>query len=146
MKYIMLILMSLTLFSCDQGVDSTRGFSLPKGNVDTGKMVFIKYQCLACHSLKGVEDTSIEKHQDIAVALGGDKTQIVTYAELLTSVINPSHKFSYPSMGKTVAGLSKMKVFNDVMTVTELIDLVTFLQPNYTLAPYKRSKYPYYPQ
>jgi hypothetical protein len=149
-KYIMLtllIVMSLTLFSCDRGVDSTRGFSLPKGNIETGKIVFLKYQCLVCHSLKGIEDNNIEKHQNISIALGGDKTQVVTYADLLTSIINPSHKSSYPysTMKTTVEGISKMKIFNDVMTVTELIDLVTFLQPNYSLAPYKPRKYIYYP-
>ena len=42
-------------------------------------------------------------------------------------------------------GKSKMKIFNDEMTVTELIDLVTFLQPNYTLVPYQHTKYQYYP-
>ena len=64
-------------------------------------MAFFKYQCLACHSLKGVEDNSIEKHLNISIALGGDKTQVVTYAELLTSVINPSYKFSYPYSAMT---------------------------------------------
>jgi hypothetical protein len=38
-----------------------------------------------------------------------------------------------------------MKVFNDVMTVTELIDLVSFLQPNYSLKPYQQNRYQYYP-
>jgi predicted cupin superfamily sugar epimerase len=30
----------------------------------------------------------------MSIALGGEKTKIVTYAELVTSIINPSHKFS----------------------------------------------------
>ncbi|MBA6352116.1 c-type cytochrome [Colwellia sp. BRX9-1] len=150
MKYILftlLIVLSLTLFSCDKGVDSPRGFSLPKGNIETGKTVFLKYQCLACHTLKGVEDSSIVKQQDISVSLGGEKTKIITYAELVTSIINPSHKFSNPHSPKvrTPEGKSKMKVFNDVMTVTELIDLVSFLQPNYTLKPYQQTRYQYYP-
>jgi hypothetical protein len=139
--------MSLTLFSCDKGVDSPRGFSLPKGNIETGKAVFLKYECLACHTLKGVVDNRIVKQKDIAITLGGAKTQIVTYAELVTSIINPSHKFSNQHLPKvkTSAGKSKMKVFNDVMTVTELVDLVSFLQTNYTLTPYKKTKYQYYP-
>ena len=151
MKYIMfilLIIMPLTLISCDKGVDSPRGFSLPHGNSGKGKLVFLKYKCLACHTLDGVEDTNIEKHQNIVIALGGDRTQVVTYAELVASIINPSHKFSnpYSQMARTADGQSKMKVFNDVMTVTELIDLVTFLQPNYKLVDYQPTKYQYYPQ
>ncbi|TWX51634.1 c-type cytochrome [Colwellia hornerae] len=150
MKYFLLslfIVMSLTLFSCDEGVDSPRGFSLPKGSIEAGKIVFLKYKCLACHTLKGIEDTSIAKQQTIFIALGGKKTKIVTYAELVTSIINPSHKFSNLELPefRTPQGESKMKVFNDEMTVTELIDLVSFLQANYSLKPYQQTRYQYYP-
>jgi sulfur-oxidizing protein SoxX len=34
-----------------------------------------------------------------------------------------------------------MLMFNDVMTVTELINLVTFLQPNYTVPDFKYTQY-----
>ena len=136
MKYFLLsllVVMSLTLFSCDNGIDSPRGFSLPTGNIEAGKIAFLKYQCLACHTLDGVNDDK--------------KTKIVTYAELVTSIINPSHKFSnlHSPQFRTPQGESKMKVFNDVMTVTELIDLVSFLQPNYSLKPYQQTRYQYYP-
>ncbi|TMM43270.1 cytochrome C [Colwellia ponticola] len=148
MKYSLLILISLMLVSCNEGVDSPRGFNLPHGDIDTGKIVFIKYQCLACHTLQGTEDISVEKNQDILVPLGGDKSQIITYAQLVTSIINPSHKFSkpYSAMSQTAEGESKMKIFNEVMTITELINLVSFLQSNYTLVPYQPTKYQYYPQ
>ncbi|MBA6390927.1 c-type cytochrome [Colwellia sp. BRX10-3] len=151
MKYTLVALfitVSLTLFSCNKGVDSPRGFSLPKGSVAAGEKVFLKFQCLACHRINNVEDASIEKNESLSIFLGGNKTEIVTYAELVTSVINPSHKFSNPALtqAKTADGQSKMKIFNDEMTVTELIDLVTFLQPNYTLVPYRHTKYQYYPQ
>ncbi|MFT7007447.1 MAG: mono/diheme cytochrome c family protein [Colwellia sp.] len=151
MKYTLitlLIIMLSTLASCGKGVDSPQGFSLPMGNVTTGKAVFLKYQCLACHRLNNIEDSSIEKNKSLSILIGGNKTKIVTYAELVTSIINPSHKFSNPYLteAKTADGKSKMKIFNDEMTVTELIDLVTFLQPNYTLVPYQHTKYQYYPQ
>jgi mono/diheme cytochrome c family protein len=150
MKQSKLTLCAITLLAltgCDKGVDSPRGFSLPQGDVEAGKAVFLKYQCLACHTLQGVEDPTIEKHSEIKVSLGGDKTQIVTYAELVTSIINPSHKFASPfsPMAKGADGKSRMTVFNDQMTVTELTNLVTFLQPNFTLAPYQRTNYPRYP-
>ncbi|MGB1263594.1 MAG: cytochrome C [Cognaticolwellia sp.] len=146
MKYFILLIL-LTLFSCNKGVESPRGFSLPKGNADSGKLVFLKYKCLACHTLQGIDDTRIKKHPDISVPLGGEKTQVVTYAQLVTSIINPSHKLAnpYSPMSKNPDGTSKMKIFNDEMTVTELINLVSFLQPNYTLAPYQPTNYQYYP-
>lgn len=56
MKYTLIILCLITFAGCDKGVDSPRGFSLPEGNAEKGKAVFIKYECLACHTLAGVED------------------------------------------------------------------------------------------
>ena len=32
-----------------------------------------------------------------------------------------------------------MRVYNDVMTIIQLIDVVTFLQSYYTLGPYERT-------
>ena len=63
-----------------------------------------------------------------------------TYAQLVTSVINPSHKLAprSKSIDEKISnddGSSKMRVFNDVMTVQELIDLVAFLQPKYQENP-----------
>jgi hypothetical protein len=37
-----------------------------------------------------------------------------------------------------------MTVYNDVMTVTQLINLVTFLQEHYELRPYQPTTYPEY--
>ena len=42
------------------------------------------------------------------------------------------------------SGQSKMISYNDVMTVSQLIDLVAFVQSSYTLTPYKNSTYPVY--
>ena len=41
-------------------------------------------------------------------------------------------------------GASKMISYNDVMTVTQLIDMVAFVQSNYELSPYSRTNYPVY--
>jgi L-cysteine S-thiosulfotransferase len=149
MKFLLLILTTMTimLIGCDKGADSPRGFSLPEGDVQLGKAVFMKYQCLACHTLEGVEQEGIDKNTEISVALGGETRQVVTYADLVTSVINPSHKFAsrYLVTDVSTEGESKMTVFNDVMTVTELINLVAYLQPQYTLVPYQPTRYAYYP-
>jgi hypothetical protein len=37
-----------------------------------------------------------------------------------------------------------MRNYNDVMTVQELVDLVTFLQAEYELEPYPNMKYRHY--
>jgi hypothetical protein len=144
---IFIAIASITLLSCSKGSDSPKGFSLPKGDSQAGQVVFMKYQCLSCHTLEGFEQEGIYKHAEISVALGGKKYRTMTYAELVTSVINPSHKLAsrYLIADVSVEDTSKMTVFNDVMKVTELINLVAFLQPNYELVPYQPTRYAYYP-
>lgn len=144
---LMLIPLSLMLTACSEGPDSPKGFSLPEGNADTGKAIFIAYKCLACHTMQGLEDNTIAPQLEKKVLLGGDVRTIKTYAELVTSVINPSHKIAvgYQREGFIDAtGKSHMRNYNDLMTVTELIDLVAFLQPQYNLKPFSRTNYPHY--
>ncbi len=150
MKYLTLIIFAgviVGLLGCDSGPKSPKGFSLPEGNIKEGKRVFIMYQCLACHQLDGVEpQKDIIDIPEISVQLGGKSVKVKTYADLLTSVINPSHKFArgYKLDDIQEGGVSKMTNYNSVMTVSELINLVTFLQSNYELVPYKRTNYQHY--
>lgn len=149
MKFLllMLVIVPTILIGCSEGVDSPRGFSLPKGDAQIGKTVFMNYQCLSCHTLEGLEQDNIHKDKEISVALGGKTRRIVTYAELVTSIINPSHKLAsrYLVAEVSTEGTSKMTIYNDVMTVTELVNLVAFLQPKYELVPYQPTRYGYYP-
>lgn len=140
-------LILLILSSCIDGVNSSRGFTLPPGNVEKGKIVFMDRQCLACHTLAKFDDPSIGKELTEPVALGGNITRIKTYADVVTSVINPSHRIAkkYQSNDYQSDGVSKMQNYNDTITVTELIDLVTFLQPHYTLVKFHHTEYGIYP-
>lgn len=143
--FLLLFVLSVGLFACDSGPDAPRGFSLPKGDVAKGEAVFKKYQCLGCHTLKGVEDPSIQREFEQPVQLGGDTTLVKTYAQLVTSIINPSHKI-VPRAIKLESvvkedGTSKMRIYNDVMTVSELIDIVAFLQPKYEVKPQQYTHY-----
>ncbi|WDE14501.1 cytochrome C [Thalassomonas haliotis] len=147
MSVVLISLFSLGLLaSCDLGPDAPRGFSLPEGDIDAGKAVFLKYRCLSCHQLKGISQPGITDNPGLNVKLGGKSPQVKTYAQLVTAVINPSHKLAkgYPLATIQVEGKSKMTVFNEVMTVQELIDLVWFLQPHYELIPYQHTSYRHY--
>ena len=67
------------------------------------------------------------------VELGGPVTRVKTYGELITAIINPSHRLA-PGYAKEVVsddGESKMLIYNTHMTVQELIDIVMYLQPKY---------------
>ena len=71
--------------------------------------------------------------QLMTIAIGGMRTRIATYGELVTSVINPSHRVARRYRDET--GDSPMRNYNEAMTVAELIDLVAFLQTQYTEFP-----------
>jgi len=141
------LLLSIVLIwnfqACNPSPDSQIGFSLPQGDAVEGEKVFMKYQCLACHNLEGFAYDMVNKEFEPPVVLGATSTRIKTYAELVTSVINPSHKLAnnYQLTLIQQDGVSKMLVFNDVMTVTELVNLVTFLQPKYKVPNYEYTYY-----
>jgi mono/diheme cytochrome c family protein len=153
MKYFSILIMCIFalvtagLISCDLGPESPKGFSLPEGSSEEGKLVFLKYQCLACHRINGLKPVSDPyNNPDISVVLGGKSIKVKTYADLLTSIINPSHKLSkgYRRSNVQVDEVSKMTIYNDAMTVTELVNLVTYLESNYELVPYQRTYYHFY--
>jgi sulfur-oxidizing protein SoxX len=146
--FLLLVLLTLGLFACKSGPESPKGFSLPEGDIAKGEATFMKYQCLACHTLEGVEDESMIKVFEQPVRLGGRSSIVKTYAQLVTSIINPSHKLAPRSINfesvVTEDGFSKMQVFNDVMTVTELVNIVAFLQPKYNVKPMQYTLYHHY--
>lgn len=146
MKLILLATCMATLFisGCDSGPKSSAGFTLPEGDVAQGKERFIKFGCNACHTTKTVEHLAITGEHDIF--LGGPTSHIKTYGELVTSIINPSHRVSvkHHAERNPEDGSSPMPVFNDIMSVTDLIHLVAFVQSGYVLRIPPRMAYPNY--
>ncbi len=136
----------LVLGACDTGPKGSVGFSLPDGDVEQGKANYIALGCNSCHVNDQVPQLDSAEPAVISVTLGGETTHIKTYGELVTSVINPSHRVSRRQSldVATKSGDSRMTNLNDVMTVTQLIDLVAFVQSSYTLSPFSSSKYPVY--
>ena len=124
------------------GCGQSRGFALPGGDVDAGQVAFSKFNCNACHSIGDLEFKG--PAGNVHIPLGGEVSALKSYGELVTSVINPSHKIDDTFQQATQAdGTSKMKVYNEVMTVQELIDLVSFLQSNYEIKTPSEFYYPY---
>ncbi|MGK0500056.1 MAG: hypothetical protein ACJAYG_001702 [Oceanicoccus sp.] len=146
-RLMVVLLVGLALAACDTGTDSPDGFSLPQGDAVLGKKVFLQTGCLSCHAIKDVE-SDIKLELDQQIVLGGQVNEIKTYAELVTSVINPSHKVAKNYLIETAALKQQppMRNYNDTLTVTQLVDLVTFLELQYELVPYQPSNYGmYYP-
>ncbi len=142
--FVLVIGLTVLMTGCTPEPESGRGFTLPAGDAAEGKATFIKHNCQRCHTVAGV--TRPETGNQMDVSLGGEVSRISTYGELVTSVINPSHKLARGLPQEDVAddGESKMQNYNDVLTVTELIDLVAFLQSKYTLRPWEQTPYPLY--
>lgn len=136
------------IMGCNTGPKSSRGFTLPDGDAVAGQETYERMNCHACHAISGVEQLQpSEGEPEISVPLGGEVTTIKTYGQLVTSIINPSHRFARgytPEDVQAGTGESKMTVYNDRMTVSELIDIVAFVQSKYKLRPYEPTVYPPY--
>ena len=142
-----LMLVLVATLGCDHDARmSEKGFRLPDGDALAGREAFLNLQCHQCHTIKGEQLPVIPDQQPPYVELGGKVTRVRTYGELVTAIINPSHKLAAGYAKEQVAegSESKMYVYNQYMTVQELTDIVTFLQPTYdVIAPSFR--YPVYP-
>lgn len=131
------------LTACGAGKNSPVGFSLPEGDAEAGKSAFTELACNACHSTPDIVQLEGDASGDIAVPLGGKVRRVQTYADLVTSIINPSHRISKASPPEMVMdqGKSRMPNYNSMITVEQLTNLVTYLQPHYELQVYERTAY-----
>lgn len=130
MKKLLILLPLLFLWGCEP---NARGFALPEGDVEAGKVTFEQLGCTQCHSIDGIAWQGPEG--GVEVPLGGAVSSLKTYGELVTSVINPSHRIARPYLGEQVAvdGESTMRRYNEVMTVQQLVDIVSYLQTEYNV-------------
>jgi len=126
-------LVTAASLGCDSGPKSGRGLRLPDGDVEKGKVVFVELKCNSCHTVHQVELPVAEKPAEAIVTLGGKVRKVRSYGELVTAIVNPSHELAkgYPEEKVATDGKSLMANFNDVMTVTQLLDLVGFLHSRY---------------
>jgi len=133
----------LPLTACDYGPKSSVGFSLPDGDIAVGQENFLKFKCNDCHSVGGRDELRAGMTPMMTVPLGGMTPRIATYGQLVTSIINPSHNISqkYKVTPFVENDQSKMRNYNDVMTVQELIDTVAFLQSQYELKSFPQTHY-----
>lgn len=133
-----------TVAGCYSDPMSQRGFSLPEGDPGAGRDVFTYMQCHQCHTVENETFPPLPGAEPW-VLLGGDVTEVKTYGDLLTSIINPSHKLAEGYAEEAVAedGESKMYNYNQYMTVQELIDVVAFLQPHYQVVVPNTAYRPY---
>jgi hypothetical protein len=126
----------LWLTGCEPRAQTGRGFALPEGSVERGKTAFIELKCTTCHRVDGLEDLP-PPSQTVAhpVLIGGEVAKVRSYGDLVTAIIHPSHRITgqLRDQWETDSKLSPMPMYNEIMTVQQMIDLATFLQPRYRM-------------
>jgi len=138
MRFLLTLLLgsSVALSGCDPDAHmSEQGFRLPDGDAQAGREAFVYMHCHQCHTVAGEELPEIPGQSPPYVELGGKVSKVKTYGQLVTAIINPSHRLTPRYAEETVSedGESKMYIYNEHMTVQELADLVFFLQPKYNV-------------
>ena len=126
-----LLLTVAVVAGCDR---SSQGFALPEGDAEQGRAEFVSLGCGDCHSIMGdAELGELDPEAEIRVILGGPTSRVQTYGNLVTSIINPSHhvRRGDREMMTNPDGSSRMRSYNDIMTVQQLVDLVTLLKEHY---------------
>lgn len=131
--WVAMLLVSLAVVSCAEKPESAAGFRLPDGDPAAGREVFLTMGCTGCHTIAGADLPAPAEPGPVSIELGGRVSKVKTYGDLVTSVINPSHRLppGYPIMQVTREGESLMPVLNEALTVAQLIDVVAFLQSHY---------------
>ena len=125
-----LVIFVLMLGGCSPDSTSAFGFRLPDGDTGQGREVFAYMQCNQCHTVVGKSFPEVPLADPPYVELGGNVTRVKTYGELVTAIINPSHRLAKGYAAEVVSDgeESKMYVYNGYMTVQDWSDLVAFLQ------------------
>ncbi len=118
---------------CMPETKSGRGFQLLSGDADKGKHAFAALKCHNCHTVEGVPLPPTAERPLMAVKLGGEVSQLRTYGELATAIIHLSLDVSlnFPAGMASPGTKAPMRDVTAEMTVAQLRDIVTFLEPLY---------------
>lgn len=128
--------------------DPAKGFRLPPGDVEAGMEAFAELGCVSCHSVKNSTRFPLpESPAEWHVMLGGEVGVIKTYGELVTAIIHPSESIR-PDVRRSLVNEEGNSIMPDLtrqMTTRQMIDIVTYLQPEYkvVLPDFPTNYYPY---
>jgi hypothetical protein len=134
---VVLIAIALLAIGCTPREKSAAGFRLPDGDAAAGREAFVALKCNSCHEVEGVDFPGPFADPIVPVRLGGDVAYARTDGELVTAIVNPSHRIAsgHPTSLVQTGTHSRMGDFGDVMTVRQLIDIVAFLHDRYHVVP-----------
>ena len=115
---------------------STFVFPVEQGDVAAGRQAFIEHRCQRCHTVAGETLPPPPGMSFPMLQLGGPTTTVRSYADLTTSIMNPNHalseRYRQQLQQTEVPPDSPMPAQSlDTMTVSQLIDIVAFLDSKY---------------
>ena len=142
LSLVIILFIALFLSACRIYPDYASDFRFPilRGDLEQGQQAFVSLGCNQCHVVDGVELPAYQGNRPVTVTLGGELMFAKTYGDLTTSIINPDHVLSdeyldlLPRQERSRTNSSPMYL-NAEMKVTELIDIVAFLNSRYRLLP-----------
>ena len=108
---------------------------VPKGRVPAGKTLFVEKGCFQCHSADGISLPKSELDQTLIIKLGTRRHDGWSRDDFAKAIMNANHTVS-PDYEKAMMILgdhfkavnSPMPGFNDILTLSDLIHLTTFLE------------------
>jgi len=139
---VVVVMVSLLAGGCRTYPDEVGSFRFPilNGDISQGQEAFLRLECNQCHVVDGVDLPAYSGQMPVTVELGGELYFAKTYGDLVTSIINPDHVISenylqqLPREARRQINSSPMYL-KEEMLVTELIDIVAFLNSRYSLLP-----------
>jgi hypothetical protein len=136
----------ICLTACDLDDRRKGDIYLPSGDAAKGEMHFVSLGCVGCHRVIGAELPEPVEAGPVRVLLGSGTSARMSYGQLVTAIVNPSHRLSprYRRDEVSQDGESLMISYNDMLTVTQLTDLIAFLQTHYGEVDRPGYKYPVY--
>lgn len=115
--------------------------SIPSGDVEAGRVVFMDMKCYSCHSVGGDEAKKVPARvSSVSAPLLDHRLAEKDLGEVATSIVAPSHKVSSVIAELSGGKLSPMGDFSQVMTVRELADLLAYLRSFEEAKPVKKTR------
>lgn len=139
MRRLFLSVLTAAVFAAGCSYTPIFGFPADQGDIEAGRQAFVDHRCHQCHSVNGMTMPSLAGASAPVLELGGETTAVKSYADLMTSIINPNHRISERyrerlQLNAVIPSESPMPMpYIDNMTVRQLIDLVAFLDSRYVL-------------
>lgn len=130
-------IISAVITACANDPNRQQEFDFPMelGNIEEGRQAFIGLGCHQCHTVANTELPDFPTYPLLRLELGGPTDPYMSNARLMTSLINPNQHVSERlwdllRLDGSVPLESPMPNF-DFITVSQLIDLVAFLDSKY---------------